>query len=226
MRRTDRLFQIIQLLRCHRSLTAAEISDHLEVSIRTIYRDIQDISLSVPVIALPGIGYSLDKAYNLPPVTFTDSELEALFLGARMVQAWTDKELAIEATRALQRIESVLPENLKPALNRQDLQVPDFFQPSEISDYMPTIRENIRCQRKLKLHYQRKDQARSHRVIWPLGLFYWGQVWTLVAWCELRHGFRQFRVDRMLELEPLSDEFQTGEDQSLAFYLQQDCGYE
>jgi len=101
MRRGDRLFQIVQLLRTHKIMTALQMAERLSVSERTIYRDMQDLSLSsVPIISETGVGYSIDSSYSLPPIVFNEDELEALLLGVRMVQSWSDKYLAAEATRA------------------------------------------------------------------------------------------------------------------------------
>lgn len=224
MRRADRLFQIVQFLRTHRCLTAAQIADRLEVSVRTIYRDVQDLSLSgIPIISETGIGYSLDKNYNLPPVTFTETELESLILGARMVQAWSDRQLASEATRALQRIESILPEQLKTAFETTELMVPAFHIFSDVAENLPTVRKAIKKSHKLQLGYKREDGENSSRIIWPLGLFFWGKVWTLVAWCELRQSYRQFRIDRMKSITLLIDSFTLNENQTLENYLVNTC---
>lgn len=220
MRRSDRLFQIIQLLRTRRCLTAAQIAENLAVSVRTVYRDIQDLSLSgTPIIAETGKGYTLDKAYNLPPITFSESELESLILGARMVQAWSDQQLAADATRALQRIESILPEQLRGVFESSDLMVPAFHSLSETAANLPAIRQAIKSTQKVSIGYKRADGELSQRTIWPLGLFFWGKVWTLVAWCELRGSHRQFRIDRIESVETHQERFNTTEAQTLASYL-------
>jgi predicted DNA-binding transcriptional regulator YafY len=224
MRRADRLFQIVQLLRTRKRLTALQIADSLEVSERTIYRDVQDLSLSgVPIISETGVGYTLDKAYNLPPITFSEGELESMLLGARMVQAWTDREMAAEATRAIERIESILPGHLKPLLQSTEILVPAFHIFSDVSEKMPWIRQAIKESKKINLSYQRADGEYSNRKIWPLGLFFWGNVWTLVAWCELRNGFRQFRLDRMEWIKVQSELFEARSDQTLKYFLITEC---
>ncbi len=222
MRRADRLFQIIQLLRTHKWITAAKIAENLEVSVRTIYRDIQDLSVSgIPVISETGTGYSLDKHYNLPPVTFSEAELESLVLGARMVQAWSDRQLAAEATRALERIESILPEQLKSAFQTTELMVPAFHIFSDVAENLPIIRKAIKSDTKLALQYTRADGEYSNRIIWPLGLFFWGNVWTMVSWCELRSDYRQFRIDRIKSVKLLNMHFETSAQQTLKNYLLQ-----
>jgi predicted DNA-binding transcriptional regulator YafY len=224
MRKADRLFQIVQMLRTRKRLTALQLAESLEVSERTIYRDVQDLSLSgVPIISETGIGYSLDKAYNLPPITFSEAELESLLLGARMVQAWSDREMAKEATRAIERIESILPEHLKSVLETTEILVPAFHIFSDVSEKMPWIRQAIKQNKKMNLSYQRADGEYSNRIIWPLGLFFWGNVWTLVAWCELREGYRQFRLDRMKWLKTHVGKFNAGKHQTLNNYLLKEC---
>jgi predicted DNA-binding transcriptional regulator YafY len=224
MRRADRLFQIIQLLQTRRLITAEDIAQQLEVSTRTIYRDIQDLSLSgVPVISQTGSGYRLDKSYHLPPITFSEAELEALILGARMVQAWSDRELASEATRALQRIAQVLPQQRQGAFEDEELIVPNFYRYAQRDEDLPQIRKALKNHQKLMLKYARADGQLSDRLIWPLGVFFWGKVWTVVGWCELRHDFRQFRVDRIQSLQVLAERFSANEQQTLEYFLLQVC---
>ncbi len=224
MRRGDRLFQIVQLLRTHKCITARQMSERLEVSERTIYRDMQDLSLSsVPIISETGSGYSIDPSYSLPPITFNEQELESLLLGARMVQAWSDRNMAAEATRAMEKIECILPHNLKHALQRKDILVPEFSIHSGVARFMPGIRRSIKQCRKVSLHYRRADGEKSTRTVWPLGLFFWGKVWTMVAWCESRNDFRQFRLDRIESCEISESEFKTGDGQTLEYFLSKVC---
>ena len=201
MRRADRLFRITQELRSDRWMTAHKLAELLEVSERTIYRDIQDLSLSgIPIIAEAGMGYRLMEGFRLPPLMFTEEELEALLLGVRMVGVWTDPVLANAAERAVARIEAVLPERLVPELSRNTILVPPFGPEAEVGDALHLLRQAVRHQSKVKFHYQRADGEKSVRTVWPLGLAYWGRTWTLVAWCELRNEFRSFRLDRMSNL--------------------------
>ncbi len=224
MRRGDRLFQIVQLLRTHKSITARQMAQRLEVSERTIYRDMQDLSLaSVPIISETGVGYSIDSSYSLPPITFNEDELEALLLGARMVQSWSDRKMAAEAARVIEKIECILPQDLKRSLQSQEILVPAFHIFSDVAQQLPGIRGSIKRQNKIQLYYQRADSQRSQRIIWPLGLFFWGKVWTMVAWCEKRNEYRQFRIDRIEQYEVLDEIFQTKEDQTLKYYLLQAC---
>lgn len=224
MRRADRLFQIVQNLHHDRVTTARDLAMVLEVSERTIYRDIQDLSLSgVPISGEAGQGYRLMRGFQLPPLMFTEEELEALLLGARMVRAWTDQGLARAAHQALQKIEHVIPERLKPELASQALNVPDFPMEGQAGEQLIVVRQAIKEQLKIAFHYKREDGQHSQRIVHPLGLFYWGKVWTLVAWCELRDSFRHFRLDRMSDCEKLHEPFQLIPGRTLQDFLDTVC---
>lgn len=224
MRRADRLFQIVQNLHHERVITAHTLAEQLEVSERTIYRDIQDLSLSgVPIASETGQGYRLMPGYRLPPLMFSEEELEALLLGARMVRAWTDKGLAHSAHQALQKIKHILPETLKPQLERHDMIVPDFPMDSQVSEQLKLMRQAIKEQLKVSFNYNRADGKSSNRTVHPLGLFYWGKVWTLVGWCELRDTFRHFRLDRMNDCHKNDQSFEMIEGRTLQDYLSQEC---
>lgn len=208
MRRADRLFQLIQCLHHDRVITARDLANELQVSERTIYRDVQDLSLSgVPITGEAGVGYRLMKGFQLSPLMFSEDELAALLVGARMVQAWTDKGLARAASHAMAKIEHVIPDHLKPELERQEIIVPDFPAQGRANDEFTILRPAIKQLRKVFFAYTREDGLATRRIVHPLGLFYWGKVWTLVAWCELRDGFRHFRLDRMSNIVMLDDIF-------------------
>ncbi|VAW95019.1 Transcriptional regulator, DeoR family [hydrothermal vent metagenome] len=224
MRRADRLFRIIQNLHSKRTITAYELANRLEVSERTIYRDMQDLSLSgIPITAEAGVGYRLLKGFQLPPLMFNEEEIEALLLGAQMVRAWTDKNLASAANQALQKIEHVIPEKLKPQLERKDMIVPNFPMEGQAGEQLITVRYAIRQQQKINISYTREDGELSNRVIHPLGLFYWGKVWTVVGWCELREAFRNFRLDRMTTCKPNGKSFKIIKGRTLEDYLNTEC---
>ena len=220
MRRADRLFRITQELRSDRWLTAHALAELLEVSERTIYRDIQDLSVSgIPIIAEAGLGYKLMQGFRLPPLMFDEEELEAILLGVRMVGVWSDSELAAAAQRAVARIEAVLPERLLPELARNTMLVPPFGPEVEVSDSLTLLRQAVRNQKKVKFQYQREDGEKSFRTVRPLGLSYWGRTWTLVAWCELRDAFRHFRVDRMNSLLESGEDFELEPGRTLDDFL-------
>lgn len=222
MHRAERLFQLTTLLRNRRTvLTAKQLSDHLRVSERTIYRDIQSLSLSgVPIEGEAGVGYRLSHRYQLPPLMFDREEVEALLLGARMVSSWGDTDMAIHANQAIQKILAVLPDHLRHSDETLPLLVPNM---EEVQKYYTAhsqpMREAIRLRRCVIIDYVRADDAQSSRTIEPLGLIFWGKVWTLVAWCQLRNDYRTFRLDR-IQSTVISDQgFETHDQKSLKHFL-------
>ncbi|MCG7897055.1 MAG: YafY family transcriptional regulator [Candidatus Thiodiazotropha lotti] len=220
MRRADRLFRITQELSAERYITAESLAARLEVSVRTIYRDIDALSASgIPIEAVAGSGYRLSKGFRVPPLMFNEEELTALMLGMRMVQGWCDTALAEAASSALGKVAAVVPERIRPVLSHEALLVPDFHIPAEVRQQVARLRKAIAQQRKIEIAYRRRDGVHSDRVIWPLGLFYWGSVWTLAAWCELREGFRQFRVDRIESLQMANGRYPQLSGRTLKDYL-------
>jgi len=208
VRRADRLFQIVQFLRSRRVTTARWLSDVLEVSERTIYRDIQDLMASaVPIEGEAGIGYVIRRGYDLPPLMFTREEITALTLGARIINSWADPGLAMAAQSVLSKIETVLPDSLKGELDQTRLFSPLVQIPAQVAAYMGELRGAVDCRNKVVLTYTRADGADSKRTIWPLGLFFWGTVWTLGAWCEMRQAFRNFRLDRIETLQVCGEQY-------------------
>lgn len=208
MRRADRLFQIIQLLRRHRVLTAAAIAAELEVSERTVYRDVRDLERSgVPVEGEAGVGYMLRRGFDLPPLMFSEAEVEALVLGTRVVTSWGDPALAKAAGDALARVESALPDRLRARLANTRLYAPGFHVPEHVVEALAATRAAIEAHRKLHLAYADLEGARTERDVRPLGLFFWGATWSMTAWCELRDAFRNFRLDRIASLETLPARF-------------------
>jgi predicted DNA-binding transcriptional regulator YafY len=208
MRRADRLFQIIQFLRTRRVTTAQWLAERLEVSERTIYRDIKDLILSgVNIEGEAGVGYVVRKGFDLPPLMFSEDELTALTLGARLVESWADTSLATAAQSALSKIETVLPDDLKNSVSNTLLFSPLKRITPEISAVMSEIRFAADKRRKVSLRYRDIKGDVSERIIWPLGMFFWGAVWTIGAWCELRDSFRIFRLDRVDDLYVLDDNY-------------------
>ncbi len=205
MRRADRLFQIVQFLRSRRVTTARWLSEVLEVSERTIYRDIQDLMASgVPIEGEAGVGYVIRRGFDLPPLMFSKDEIAALTLGARIINSWADRGLAQAAQSVLSKVETVLPEELKGQFDQTRLFAPMVQIPVEVATAMGDLRGAIDARRKVIFSYSSADGTRSTRTVWPLGLFFWGSVWSLGAWCELRQAFRNFRLDRMEGLEVCS----------------------
>lgn len=219
MRRADRLFQIVQILRNKRLVTAQELADRLEVSPRTIYRDIQDLSLSgVPVEGETGVGYHLRYSLDIPPLMFDANEIEALVLGSRMLQSWGGAELSISAQSVMDKVYAVIPEELRHVLDDSKLYAPRFGPREDLESTLDICRKAIHNHHYIELSYQRADGEPSQRQVKPLGLFFWGNVWTLSAWCELRQTFRTFRLDRIQYIKVLALVFADEPGQSL-----QDC---
>lgn len=208
MRRADRLFRLLFLLADGRIVTAAALAARLEISERTVYRDVADLlAAGVPIDGEAGVGYRLRRGFRLPPLMFEADELQALLLGSRMVQGWTDEALGAAAQAAMTKIRSVLPASLQGRADGQDLLVPDFHVPAAMLAPMRQLRAAINASRKVSFAYVRADGAASRRTAWPLTLVYWGQSWTLGAWCELRADFRSFRLDRMSTVALEADTF-------------------
>lgn len=199
MRRADRLFRLVELLRSKRLATGGWLADQLQVSLRTLYRDIHDLTLSgVPIEGEAGVGYRLRYRLDVPPLLFDPAELEALLVGSRMVQAWGDADLAQAATAALAKIHNVLPDLLRREAQRAQLFIPP--QQNERPAHLTELRRAVRKRQVIHMRYTREDCATSERALWPLGLFFWGRHWTLIGWCLLRNEFRHFRDDRIGEL--------------------------
>jgi len=221
MRRADRLFRIIQLLRGHRrARTAHWLAEQLEVSERTVYRDVRDLIASgTPIEGEAGVGYTL-RHYDLPPLMFDADEIEALALGARVVQTFGDPALAQAAASVISKVEAVLPARLRPRLGGAALFAP---RPGNtVRDgvaHLLVVRTALGARRKLRLGYRRMDGEESQRIVRPLGAFFWGWSWTLTAWCEMRADFRSFRLDRILHVAMTDEGFDEEPGRSLGDYL-------
>ena len=203
MRRADRLFQIVQHLRGGRLVTAKMLGERLEVSERTIYRDIADLqSTGVPVDGEAGVGYILREGFDLPPLMFTREEIVALVAGARMVRSMGGASMAKAAIEALIKIESVLPPSLQTQLKSVEIHVPDRQMPERDKSMIDLAQAAVEARKVLELDYRDVEDKPSRRNVRPLGLWYWGKVWTLVGWCELREDFRVFRIDRIQAAGP------------------------
>ncbi|WP_138513887.1 helix-turn-helix transcriptional regulator [Rhodoferax bucti] len=198
MRRADRLFQIVQLIRGRRLTTAAFLAERLEVSERTVYRDVADLQhQGVPIEGEAGVGYRLGRGFELPPLMFTADEAQALVASVRMAQVWQDPALARSSQVALGKILSVLPPAARTAAQSLALYAPPVGLAPEVQATLQLLREAAQAQRKVMVHYLDAQGCTSQRILRPLGCFYWGAVWTLAAWCETRHDFRSFRLDRI-----------------------------
>jgi len=202
MRRAERLLQLLQILRRHRRpVTGDAIARELEVSLRTVYRDIAAlIADRVPIRGEAGIGYVLGEGFDLPPLMFTPDELEAVMLGLRWVARRGDTDLSRAAQDTVAKIGAVLPERLRPFLFDAALLVPPHFRLAEDRVDVALLRAAIREGRKAEITYRSEDGRETLRVIWPIAVAYFDAQRLIVAWCELRQDFRTFRTDRMLSM--------------------------
>jgi predicted DNA-binding transcriptional regulator YafY len=209
MRRADRLFQIIQVLRQRRTATtSAHLARRLGVSERTVYRDVRDLILAgTPIDGEAGVGYRLRPGFDLPPLMFDRDEIQALVLGARIVRQFGDPTLARASDAILAKVSAVLPKALAPLLADTRLFVPNVIGAGKSADALGVAREAVIARRKLRMAYAAKDGNGTERTVRPLGIFFWGRTWTLAAWCELRQDFRNFRLDRVSEPAMLDDTF-------------------
>lgn len=204
MARSERLLELLQALRCHRfPVSGKTLAQELGISIRTLYRDIASLQAQgANIEGEPGIGYVLKPGFMLPPLMFSDDEIEALVLGSKWVAERADGPLASAAHNALAKIAAVLPDDLRRGLDASPLLVgPGRPIVADVVD-VAAIRRSIRSERKLVIRYQDGGGSTTERTIWPIALGFFDHVRALVAWCELRQGFRHFRTDRIASLSP------------------------
>ena len=223
MRPADRLFQIVQLIRGRRLTTAQWLATRLEVSERTVYRDVAQLQhQGVPIEGEAGVGYRLGKGFELPPLIFTTQEAQALVVMTRLAQQWLDPALAQASEMALSRVLSVLG----PTQRSQAQQTPVYSPPWGLTpDQQPHLqlwREATQSATKLALNYRDVEMRASQRTVWPLACFFWGAHWTLVAWCETRRDFRSFRLDRLRSLARLDEGFVLKDGQRLIDFLRRE----
>ncbi|WP_150577255.1 helix-turn-helix transcriptional regulator [Pandoraea aquatica] len=212
MSRTQRLFSLMQLLRRHRyPVPGAALATSLGVSLRTLYRDIAELqSQGAHIEGAPGLGYVLKPGFMLPPLMFSEEEIEAIVLGSRWVAKRTDGALADAAANALAKIAAVLPSDLRTSLEASTLLIgPGDPLPPMIVD-LTEIREAIRAERKLHLSYRDEAGRLSERVVWPFALGFFDRVRMILAWCELRDDFRSFRADRIEAMTVIETRYPRG----------------
>ncbi len=221
MRRTDRLFEIIQIISDGRLHLARDIAERLEVSVRTIYRDVDSLVASgVPVEGERGVGYLLREPIHLPPLTLTAEELEALHFGMSVAAQATEPALQKAAASLLAKIDRAIPASRRTDPQDWGFAVYPQKEAQASQPHLPALRRAVREKRKLRLIYQKAtDQMAEERQVRPLQIEFWGWAWTLTTWCELRGDFRVFRADRILSAEILPDNFADEPGQSLMDYL-------
>src|SRR5216683_2205405 len=208
MNRTERLFALMDALRRHRRpVTAASLADELAVSLRTIYRDVQVlIGLGAPIDGEAGFGYLLRPGFFLPPLMFTEDELEALVLGAQWVARQNDTALTQAASNALAKIAAASPNDLRDAMANTGLWVAPIGGDRAVAD-VKLVREAIRREHKLRIAYVAESGVSSERAIWPIALAFFERRQTVAAWCELRSAFRHFRTDRITAIAPTGERY-------------------
>ncbi|RHW23107.1 helix-turn-helix transcriptional regulator [Pseudomonas jilinensis] len=198
MSRTTRLFELMQLLRRHRRPVSGQaLARELQVSLRTLYRDIAELkAIGAQIDGEPGLGYVLKPDFMLPPLMFSGEEVEALTLGLKWVEQRADEQLASAATEVLAKVSAVLPRALNARLDDDALLVgPGWDRPQTVA--LTVLRQAISEERKLQLHYRDEAGNPSQRLIWPISLVFFESTRVLAAWCELRQDFRHFRTDRI-----------------------------
>ncbi len=221
MRRADRLFQILQYLRGGRLTTAAQLAEKLEVTPRTIYRDVAHlIGSGVPIEGEAGVGYLMRDGYDLPPLMFTPDEIVALVSGARILQSWGGTKMAAAAQEALVKIDTVLPDDARAQVGQVNVHVLDTpWQDGSWRGFLDRFEAASENHIRLRMTYADEAGAQTERAVRPLGVWFWGTVWTAVCWCELREDFRMFRLDRVLALEEL-DRFRPTKEQTLRAFME------
>jgi predicted DNA-binding transcriptional regulator YafY len=220
MRRADRLFQIVQLVRGRRLSTAEFLAQRLEVSVRTVYRDVADLQAQgVPIEGEAGVGYRMRAGFDLPPLMFTTDEAQALVASVRIAQPRLDDALGREAESALGKILAVLPAAARAAAEGLAMYAPPVGLDADTRARLQPLREAAHGRRIVRLRYRDLKDAVSERRVRPLGCFYWNEVWTVATWCELRGDFRNFRVDRIETMDVLDERFRDEPGRTLADLL-------
>ena len=224
MKKSERLLQLLVLLRGkRRASTAKQLAEAMNVSERTIYRDIQSLILSgLDISGEAGVGYLLHPGSEIPPLMFTQKELEALVLGIRLLKAWGDDELVDAANKAQAKIKAVVPDRVAFELDRKSTKflVPNYKREAHIQ-FSQLLRDAIDKCVLVKLHYKSEDGSKTSRTVRPLGLMFWGQAWTLVAWCEMRSAYRLFRLDRIQTAKVMAKTFTLSASCNFSHYVSQ-----
>lgn len=227
MRRADRLFEIIQIMRRKRLTRAADLAEELEVSERTVYRDIRDLMASgVPIDGEAGVGYVLREGYDLPPLMFKESEIEALVLGAHIVESWADPDLARAAADIIAKVQQVLPEHLRKYMDNTALLAPDHTYKEPLTFELSDLRGAVREKHKVHFAYEDAVGGSTQRTVRPLSLAFFGPVWLLASWCELRNDFRAFRLDRIKTFALLDERFSNEPGKTMHDFLKRERAWQ
>ena len=217
MRRTDRLFQIVQLIRGRRLSTAAFLAHRLEVSLRTVYRDVAELQhQGIPIEGEAGVGYRMRAGFDLPPLMLDRTEARALVACVRLARPRLDAELARGADAVLSKVLAVLPTDTRAQAESLAIYALDYGQDQAVRSRIEQLRTAIDHRRMLRVTYVDLKDARSDRRLRPIACYDWGPTWTLAAWCESRADFRSFRLDRLEAVEVLDERFRDEPGRTLA----------
>lgn len=214
MIRTARLLTLLQILRTYRHpVSGQRLAERLGISLRTLYRDIATLQAQgAEIEGEAGIGYILKSSFFLPPLMFSQTEIEALLLGTQWVTQYGDAPLSKAAADALSKITDVLPMNIKKGMNSFALRVGPPMQESLAKENLTALREAIRNQKKISLEYQSQDRKRSQHIVWPFTIGYFTEKRILVAWCEKQRDYRHFNTSGIISLEILHDTYPRSRD--------------
>ncbi|MEO8529973.1 MAG: YafY family protein [Deltaproteobacteria bacterium] len=224
--RTERLLKLLQILRRHRKpVSGHDLAADLGVSIRTLYRDIATLQgQGAGIDGEPGVGYVLQPGFFLPPLMFSQTEIEALMLGMRWTATFADRSLAVAATDALAKIEAILPPEARQGAGAVPLRVGPPASTELMREDLAVFRDAIRRERKLEVTYRGAHGADSRRVIWPFAIGYFNDGRILVGWCETRSDFRHFRTDRIQSYQTLAEPYPRRRSQLFKAWRASDIG--
>ncbi len=224
MNRIDRLTAILIHLQTKRVVKAEEIAERFEMSLRTVYRDVKALmEAGIPIGSEAGKGYFIVDGYHLPPVMFTQDEANSMLLAAKIVEKVADKSVRDAFSSALHKIKSVLPDAGKDHLENLDSHI-EFGRSAQgeqivSSKYLTDIQRAIAARDALRIEYMNNNEEASSRIVEPIGLFYYGMSWHLIAWCRMRNSYRDFRTDRIQSLTTAGEKFDPRNLLSLQEYL-------
>lgn len=218
MHKADRLFQLVNLIRVHQPITAETLAERIGVSVRSIYRYIDDLSLSgVPVYGTTGVGYALDAGFEMPPLRLSRIEVDALTLGMEMLAGSADNELASAARTLLGKVSASSPQTV---VDPQQSPIRALNSSTATTrSHLSALRQAIEHKRVVQITYTSLDGAVSRRLIQPIGLFYWGGKWTVGSWCNTRAAYRDFRVDRIAAIFTSQEPWREGPQIALRTYM-------
>lgn len=225
MNRIDRLHAILTHLQSKRKVTAQEIADRFEISLRTVYRDVKALDESgVPVIGEAGSGYTIMEGYRLPPVMFTRDEASALLLGAKLAERFTDGSIRKQYNGALFKIKAVLRSSDKEFVDDLDDHIAVISRRSQVSElstpYLSLLQQAIVQRKVVSLQYRAiAGETDTSRDVEPVGLLHYAAAWHLIGWCRLRHDYRDFRLSRMLHVSLLEEGYDKSAHPSVQEYL-------